>query len=90
MNKQDFRGYYGMGHVYEMLEMPHYALYYYKQAHRLRYDVIALYSNPLSVYVYVYVVINRASDSRILLAMGLCYEELCRWEEAKTVGRVVF
>lgn len=36
-NKQDLRGYYGMGHVYEMLEMPHYALYYYKQAHRLRY-----------------------------------------------------
>ena len=36
VNKQDFRGYYGMGHVYEILEMAHYALYYYKQAHRLR------------------------------------------------------
>ena len=42
VNKQDFRGYYGMGHVYEILEMPHYALYYYKQAHRLRYDVISI------------------------------------------------
>ncbi|CAI8009133.1 Cell division cycle protein 23 homolog, partial [Geodia barretti] len=49
-----------MGHVYEMLEMPHYALYYYKQAHRLR-----------------------ASDPRVLLAMGLCYEDLARWEESK-------
>lgn len=42
VNKNDFRGYYGMGHVYEMLEMPHYALYYYKEAHRLRYDVIGI------------------------------------------------
>ena len=41
VNKHDFRGYYGMGHVYEMMDMPHYALYYYKQANRLKYDVIA-------------------------------------------------
>ena len=35
-NKHDFRGYYGMGHTYEILRMPNFALYYYKQAHRLR------------------------------------------------------
>ena len=35
-NKHDFRGYYGMGHTYEILRMPYFALYYYKQAHRLR------------------------------------------------------
>lgn len=35
-NKHDFRGYYGLGHTYEMLRMSYFALYYYKQAHRLR------------------------------------------------------
>ena len=35
-NKQDFRGYYGLGHTYEILRMPCFALYYYKQAHKLR------------------------------------------------------
>ena len=35
-NKHDFRGYYGLGQTYEILKMPHFALYYYKQAHRLR------------------------------------------------------
>ena len=27
----------------------------------------------------------RASDPRVLLAMGLCYEDLARWEESKKV-----
>ena len=35
-NKHDFRGYYGLGQTYEILKMPHFALYYYKQAHKLR------------------------------------------------------
>ncbi len=35
-NKHDFRGYYGLGHAYEIIRMPEYALYYYKQAHKLK------------------------------------------------------
>lgn len=34
--KHDFRGHYGLAQVYELLRMPKFALYYYKQAHRLK------------------------------------------------------
>lgn len=33
INKHDFRGYYGLGHTYEILRMPFLAIHYYKQAH---------------------------------------------------------
>jgi len=35
-NKNDFRSYYGLGHTYEVMNMWYFALYYYKQAHKLR------------------------------------------------------
>ena len=47
-NKHDFRGYYGLGQTYEILKMPHYALYYYKQAHRLR---LVARSQELRMYI---------------------------------------
>ena len=35
-NKHDFRGYYGLGHTYEILRMPFFALHYYNEAYKLR------------------------------------------------------
>jgi len=35
VNKHDFRGFYGLGHTYEILRMPFFALHYYKQAYKL-------------------------------------------------------
>ena len=90
-NKHDFRGYYGLGQTYEILKMPHYALYYYKQAHRLRYA-----SRPHTLVVCIYRALihnidnlhflNRSSDSRILHALGSCHIELQQDEEAKKVA----
>lgn len=36
MNKRDYRAWYGLGQTYEILKMPFYSLYYYKQAQQLR------------------------------------------------------
>ena len=36
MNKRDYRAWYGLGQTYEILKMPFYSLYYYKQAHLFR------------------------------------------------------
>lgn len=36
VNKRDYRAWYGLGQTYEILKMPFYALYYYKQAQLLR------------------------------------------------------
>ena len=32
LNRSDYRAWYGLGQVYEMLEMPYYAVYYYENA----------------------------------------------------------
>ena len=37
INKRDFRGHYGLGQAYEILKMPLMAMYFYKNAHTLRY-----------------------------------------------------
>lgn len=36
INKRDYRAWYGLGQTYEILKMPFYGLYYYKQAQLLR------------------------------------------------------
>lgn len=36
VNRRDYRAWYGLGQTYEILKMPFYALYYYKQAQLLR------------------------------------------------------
>ena len=36
VNKRDYRAWYGLGQTYELLKMPFYCLYYYKQAQELR------------------------------------------------------
>lgn len=37
VNNHDFRAWYGLGQTYELLKLPSYCLYYYRQAHMLRY-----------------------------------------------------
>ena len=36
INRNDFRAWYGLGQAYEILKMPYYSLFYYKQAQALR------------------------------------------------------
>lgn len=36
INNRDYRAWYGLGQTYEILKMPFYCLYYYKQAQKLR------------------------------------------------------
>lgn len=36
VNRRDYRAWYGLGQTYEILKMPFYGLYYYKQAQLLR------------------------------------------------------
>jgi len=36
VNRHDYRAWNGLGQTYDILKMPAYSLYYYKQAHRLR------------------------------------------------------
>lgn len=36
VNRHDYRAWNGLGQTYDILKMPGYSLYYYKQAHRLR------------------------------------------------------
>ena len=36
VNRRDYRAWYGLGQTYEILKMPFYCLYYYKQAQELR------------------------------------------------------
>jgi anaphase-promoting complex subunit 8 len=36
INPRDYRAWYGLGQTYEFLKMPEYALYYYRQAQKIR------------------------------------------------------
>jgi hypothetical protein len=36
INNLDYRAWYGLGQTYEILRLPYYGLYYYKQAHMVR------------------------------------------------------
>jgi len=36
LNQRDYRAWYGLGQIYEVLRMPYYSLYYYQQAASLR------------------------------------------------------
>ena len=38
LNRSDYRAWYGLGQVYEMLEMHYYALYYYEHALVFKYS----------------------------------------------------
>lgn len=51
VNDRDYRAWYGLGQTYEILKMPFYCLYYYRQAHKFRYAQFSLHSSTLSVYL---------------------------------------
>lgn len=36
INRRDYRAWYGLGQTYEIIKMPYYCMYYYKQAQQLR------------------------------------------------------
>jgi anaphase-promoting complex subunit 8 len=38
LNFRDYRAWYGLGQTYELLKMSDFALYYYQQAQKLRFD----------------------------------------------------
>jgi len=38
VNRRDYRAWYGLGQTYEILKMPFYCLYYYKQVGYIRYN----------------------------------------------------
>ena len=41
VNCRDYRAWYGLGQTYEILKMPFYCLYYYRQAHKFRYELLS-------------------------------------------------
>ena len=51
VNDRDYRAWYGLGQTYEILKMPFYCLYYYRQAHKFRYAQFSLHSSTLPVYL---------------------------------------
>lgn len=87
VNRRDYRAWYGLGQSYEILKMPYYSLYYYKNSQQLRpYDsrmLVALgetfeklekYDNALKCY-------QKASnvgdiEGITLLRLGNLYEKL--------------
>jgi len=48
VNRRDYRAWYGLGQTYEILKMPYYCLYYYKQAQMLRSERVQLLQYLLS------------------------------------------
>lgn len=36
VDPKDYKAWYGLGQLYEILKMHHYAVYYYDMAHKLR------------------------------------------------------
>lgn len=62
INKHDFRGYYGLGHTYEILRMPFLAIHYYKQAHIHR--LVAMVSTECVGWI---------SDSQWHIPLMICY-----------------
>lgn len=41
INIRDYRAWYGLGQTYELLKMPHYAIYYYQKGVTLRYLLLS-------------------------------------------------
>ena len=52
---KDYRAWYGLGQTYELLNMAHYALYYYRQAQRLRAYDSRMWSNHTPKHLFGHV-----------------------------------
>ncbi|CAG9536595.1 unnamed protein product [Cercopithifilaria johnstoni] len=59
-DSHDYRGWYGLGQLYDILKMPSYSLYYYQQAHKCKPDD----SRMLVALGEVYVRLNQISDAQ--------------------------
>ncbi|VDK40812.1 unnamed protein product [Gongylonema pulchrum] len=57
---QDYRGWYGLGQLYDILKMPSYSLYYYQKAHTCRPND----SRMLVALGEVYVRLSRIADAQ--------------------------
>ncbi|VDN05838.1 unnamed protein product [Thelazia callipaeda] len=59
-DSHDYRGWYGLGQLYDILKMPSYSLYYYQQAHKCKPDD----SRMLVALGEVYVRLNQIADAQ--------------------------
>ena len=50
VNCRDYRAWYGLGQTYEILKMPFYCLYYYRQAHKFRYALLSWHARKFAPY----------------------------------------
>ena len=51
LNPRDYRAWYGMGQTYELLQMPFFALHYYRRATQLRPQDARMWCAPLYEHV---------------------------------------
>jgi len=80
INNRDYRAWYGLGQTYELLKMPHYAIYYYQKGITLRYGLLCSLLFPLLIPTTC--LSFRPYDARIWCAMAACYEEVGRVSDA--------
>nr|CDP99107.1 BMA-MAT-3, isoform b [Brugia malayi] len=59
-DSHDYRGWYGLGQLYDILKMPSYSLYYYQQAHKCKPDD----SRMLVALGEVYIRLNQIPDAQ--------------------------
>lgn len=95
VNYRDYRAWYGLGQTYEILKMPSYCLYYYRQAHKFRYVVHLACSSVFIAVMFwrkfskvCFVFGFRPNDSRMLVALGESYEKLNSMQQAKKVSSI--
>ena len=81
INARDYRAWYGLGQTYELLNMFHYALYYYRKAVTLRLRRPAPDADPRSDLA-ICAAATRPTDARMWTAMGSCFKKLSRTDEA--------
>jgi anaphase-promoting complex subunit 8 len=69
LNRSDYRAWYGLGQVYEMLEMHYYALYYYEHAlvYKFPLDVLVNLDQAIGECGRVWRTVTRNSDDKPML-----------------------
>lgn len=93
MNGREYRAWYGLGQAYEILKMPSYSLYYYKQSVELwpfdsrmlvalgeTYENLKQFANALKCFQRAYN--NGDIEGTALLRLGNLYEKLADIESA--------
>lgn len=93
VNKHDYRAWYGLGQTYEILEMQHYAVYYYERAAALRptdyrmwaalgncYEVLERY--PLALGAFLRACSENGVDAVLALRIAQIHEKIGDLERA--------